>query len=89
MSFETQNIKHDSYDSAKFHRMVSETELNSTIVAGVREYPVFPELVQDVFYSLFKFNPTFQRADARFLLNRTLIQKLQGSQQYAELHMPQ
>jgi uncharacterized protein with von Willebrand factor type A (vWA) domain len=84
----TQNIVHDSFDTGKFTKMFYGTELNQNITAGIAEYKQFPELAQDLFYSLYKYSPQLtppDRMDREYLMNREMVEKAMGTQNWAQL----
>lgn len=85
---DTQNIIHDSFDHSKFTKMFYGSELGTNLSTHAGEYSQYPELTQDMFYSMYKYAPQFSDQNAvnqNYHLNRNLIQKSMETQAYSQL----
>lgn len=88
---EKQSINYDNYDLKEFREIKERSKnLIEAEETGSKDYPQFPELMQDTFNALFKNDPTpmdewKMRPD--FLLNREITTKLMESARYNELRV--
>lgn len=84
-------IDHDTFDIEKFTYIKERsTELIQTEELGQKDYPQFPELMQDTFDALFKNEPTITeewQMKPDFMLNREIAEKLMDSARYKELRV--
>jgi GTP1/Obg family GTP-binding protein len=86
---ETQVVDHDAFDRATFQSMKESAEaLAEAQEAGTKELTTFPPLMQDMFNSLYKYNPKIKdpgeiRSSHRF--NHTLVNKAIETDQYNHL----
>ena len=85
------SISHDSFDLEKFkHIKERSKELLDTEELGVKDYPQFPELLQDTFDALYKNEPEIVdewQMKPDFMLNREIAKKLMESARYEELRV--
>ena len=83
------NLHHDLYDVAKFEEMRDTAKVMSqTIKKGKGEIETFPELMEDVFYSLFKHNPAFKpepEVDPLYHINRGFVNEAMNTQDWQQL----
>lgn len=83
------NLHHDLYDSAKFEQMLNEAEvLKDTSKNGKADLKIFPEFLQDTFFSLFKRTVNFkdpQEVEPVYQLNRNLIKKAMDTPEFKQL----
>jgi len=79
------NLLYDSFDKQRFTDMVLSSDLKDSVARGSKEYTQFPELTEDLFYSLFKYYPQMRdeaEIEKEFVANRTLIDKIQEHPHY-------
>jgi len=86
---ETNAIKRDSFDAAAFASMINTAEALKTVnEEGVAELKTFEPLLEDIFSSLFKYNPKKLLAGElkeSHQLNYDMVSKSLMSEQYARL----
>lgn len=56
----SQNIQHDLYDHSRFSKSFFGTELENELATGMGDYKPYPELMEDLFYSMYKLSPEFE-----------------------------
>ncbi len=84
-------IGHDMFDLEKFNFIKERSkELLETSESGEKEYPQFPELMQDTFDALYKNDPVMTeewKMKPDYLLNSEIVKKLIESARYNELRV--
>ena len=89
--FEKYTIEHDNFDIRNFNRIRrSNQKLSKTYIEGRETYPQFDELQQDVFDSLYKYNPELvddSKIDMPYKLNSQVMQAVLESPKYKELRL--
>ena len=86
---ETQVVKHDAFDRATFENMKEQAQaLTEVQEMGAHELKTFPPLMQDIFNSLYKYDPKVRnpaeiKSSHRF--NHSLVNKSQETEQYRHL----
>ena len=83
------SVKHDKFDLEAFEKTLSQSNtLDKNKAEGKKEYQQFPELLQDTFSALFKYNPELLKdymIKPEFLLNREIMKQVFEAPKYKEL----
>jgi len=83
------SVRHDKFDLEAFERTLNQSKtLNGNRREGKKEYQQFPELLQDTFSALFKYNPDLLKEymmKPEFLLNREIMKQVFEAPKYKEL----
>jgi len=83
------SIQNDNFDIRYFQELKEHSaKLLQTEEKGTKEYEQFPQLQQDLYDALFKYEPELNEPAAMkrdFLLNRKIMEQLVESQRYKEL----
>jgi len=85
-----QNIRHDRFDSKKFQNIVFQSELKKNLIQGIQDYRQFPELFEDLFYSLYKYAPRMEEAekiDPTYQMNRDLVNRTMSTHEFKKLRV--
>ena len=71
------NMDHDSYDSSQFDKIKNRAQiLKGTLDKGKKDLQIFPQLIEDLFYTFYKYNPQMKppsKVNPIFQLNRNLL----------------
>jgi len=83
------NMEHDLFDTASYDKLQNGSQiLDQTKKKGKNDLDIFPELMEDTFYSLFKYNPKFkppQNTNTIYQLNRNLLKEVVDNPDYTAL----
>ena len=83
------NMNHDMFDTARFDEMEDSAKaLKETIKKGKGELDTFPEMMEDMFYSVFKHNPSYKPetdVDPQYHLNRGFLQAAMNTPEWSQL----
>ena len=83
------SVRYDAFDMAAYEEILHQSkELQSLSAQGVQTLNTFPELAEDVFFSLYKVRPERMPPNelaTEYLLNHELMSKVMESQSYQEL----
>jgi len=83
------NLGHDLFDAARFDEMQGTAKiLKETISKGKGNLETFPELMEDMFYSVFKHAPAFKPepdVDSLYHINRGFLQEAMATPEWGQL----
>lgn len=83
------NSNHDLFDTSRYDEINQTAKvLSETIKKGKSCLDTFPELIEDLFYSAFKYAPSMKNAqdvDTLYQLNRPFVQEAISSPEWREL----
>jgi uncharacterized protein with von Willebrand factor type A (vWA) domain len=90
-TFSSYSIENDPFDIRNFNDLKQHsTKLLKSEEAGTKEYEQYPELQQDMYDALFKYEPELLedwQIKKEFLLNRTIMETLMDTQRFKELRV--
>lgn len=81
-------VQHDLFDDEQFKQLKAGSVLGDTVRKGRGDYPLFPELAQDIFNSMYKFYPQTVPEDemnALWRLNKPFVEELHANQDFLAL----
>lgn len=79
---------HDFYDNVAFHSSREECHRLREIEKNKEEYPPLPNLMQDLFYQFFKYNPQFyddDKIEPECLPNKEIIKKAMKNENWRKM----
>ncbi len=91
LKFEKYTVENDAFDLRNFKEIRRKNiKLTKMYNEGTEEYPQFHELQQDVFSSLYKYNPSLVKdnlVDLQYKLNQKVMESVLQSPRYKELRL--
>lgn len=83
------NLGHDLVDTSRFGEMLGTARiLSDTVKKGKGDLQTFPELMEDMFYSVFKYAPAFKPepdVDPLYQINRGFLQEAMATPEWQQL----